>query len=117
MQEDWSLIRSMIEYARSRSGHRITAKIRIMDNPETTLRYAKMIEKSGVSLITVHGRRREQRGPNTGLADWIIIKMVKNALRIPVIANGNIQCAEHVRQCIKGTNHISSCLQIHSSCL
>ena len=46
MQEDWSLIRSMIEEARKVTGARITAKIRIMDNEEITLRYAKMIERS-----------------------------------------------------------------------
>ena len=50
MQEDWLVIRAMIESARRLSGAHITAKIRIMENTEATLRYAKMIEKSGVSL-------------------------------------------------------------------
>ena len=77
MQEDWSLIRNMIETARAKSGARITAKIRIMDSEEVTLRYAQMIEKAGASLLTVHGRTREQRGPNTGLADWKIIAKIK----------------------------------------
>ena len=48
----------MIERAREKSGARITAKIRIMDSEEVTLRYAKMIQSSGVSLLTVHGRTR-----------------------------------------------------------
>ena len=56
--EDWSLIREMIEKAREKSGARITAKIRIMDSEEVTIRYAKMIQSSGVSLLTVHGRTR-----------------------------------------------------------
>ena len=48
----------MIENAREKSGARITAKIRVMDSEEVTIRYAKMIQSSGVSLLTVHGRTR-----------------------------------------------------------
>jgi len=103
MQEDWSLIRSMIENARLKSGARITAKIRIMENEEVTLRYARLIERAGASLLTVHGRTREQRGQNTGLADWQIIAKIKQIIRIPVLANGNIQCGEHVRECLAAT--------------
>ena len=77
MQEDWSLIREMIELAREKSGAKITAKIRVLDSEDVTLRYAKMIQSAGVSLLTVHGRTREQRGPETGLADWQIIKKIK----------------------------------------
>ena len=62
-----------------------------------------MLENAGVSLLTIHGRTRDQRGPNTGLADWQIIKKVKEALRVPVVANGNIQCLQHALDCMDQT--------------
>jgi len=102
MQEDWSLIRSMIDEARKNSKVRITAKIRKFENDDITLRYAQMLQNCGISILTVHGRTRAQRGPFTGLADWNIIKKIKQHLKIPVFANGNIQCLEHAKECIRG---------------
>lgn len=103
MMEDWSKIRNMIEKARITAKVRITAKIRKFDDDLVTLRYAKMLQNAGVSVLTIHGRTRDQRGPNTGLADWKIIKKVKEVIRVPVFANGNIQCLHHAHDCIAQT--------------
>ena len=50
--------------------------------------FALMAEESGASAVTVHGRTREEY--YSGKADWNIIKEVKQAINIPLIASGDI---------------------------
>lgn len=67
-------------------------KIRVLDSVDATVAMARQFEAAGVSLITVHGRTRKQIGPLRGDADEAHIAAVVRALRVPVIANGNVRC-------------------------
>ena len=62
---------------------------------------AKIIEQAGASAITLHGRTREQF--YSGEADWTIIKKVKEAIRIPLIGNGDVRTPEDVKRMMDET--------------
>lgn len=63
---------------------------------------AKICEKAGASAICVHGRTRSQR--YEGMADWNIIKQVKENVSIPVIGNGDIKSVYDAKKMIDETN-------------
>lgn len=63
---------------------------------------AKIAEDCGAQAITVHGRTRQQF--YSGKADWNIIAKVKEAVKIPVIGNGDIFTIEDAVKILKETN-------------
>ena len=63
---------------------------------------ARIIEQSGASAITIHGRTREEY--YSGRADLDIIKQVKEAVNIPVIGNGDIKSIEDANKMFEYCN-------------
>ena len=68
----------------------VTVKIRAGwdSNSINCIEVAKIIEKAGASAITLHARTRAQG--YSGKANWSLIKAVKEAVKIPVIGNGDV---------------------------
>ena len=65
------------------------------------VRLARAAESAGVAMVAVHGRTREQG--YKGCAEYDTVAAVKAALRIPVVANGDIDTPEKARDVIKAT--------------
>jgi len=71
------------------------------NNSVNAVEFAKMCENSGASYISVHGRTRAQG--YSGEADWDIIKQVKEAVKIPVIGNGDIVSVQSAQDMVDKT--------------
>jgi tRNA-dihydrouridine synthase B len=71
------------------------------DAERNALRLARAAENAGVAMVTVHGRTREQG--YKGFAEYDTVAAVKAALRIPVVANGDIDSSEKARDVLAYT--------------
>ncbi len=81
----------------------ITVKFRIgFDEGENiAVDFARMCEKAGAAAITVHGRTTKQG--YSGIVNYEAIKQVKQAVNIPVFANGNCETREDYENILKIT--------------
>lgn len=76
----------------------VTGKIRLGWDEDTRnyIEVAKILEDNGASLIAVHARTKKQG--YTGEADWNAITEIKQAVKIPVIGNGDVKTVADIDQ-------------------
>ena len=105
LQEDQDLIYRLINTLHKNLEVPVTAKIRILETKERTLEYAKVVLSAGASILTVHGRHRDQKGHKTGLADWTVLRYLRDHLPpdTVIFANGNILRHEDISTCLDKT--------------
>jgi tRNA-dihydrouridine synthase B len=81
----------------------VTLKMRTgrRDSERNAVALARAAEDAGIAMVTVHGRTREQGF--LGVAEYDTIAAVKAAVRIPVVANGDIGSAAKAREVLQHT--------------
>lgn len=108
LQDEWELLHGIVSKAACELDVPVWCKIRIFDDLQRTIDYARMLESAGASVIAVHGRTREQKGRNVPPADWSAIRAVREAVGVPVIANGNVRCLADADRAIEETGAVSA---------
>ncbi|CAX44140.1 tRNA-dihydrouridine synthase, putative [Candida dubliniensis CD36] len=106
LMDDWDLVYKLIKNLHDNLSIPVTAKIRIYDDYEKSLKYAKMVLDAGAQFITVHGRTREMKGQATGLANWKILKYLRDNLPQDQVffSNGNVLYPSDLQRCQSETS-------------
>ncbi|KAF3439000.1 hypothetical protein FNV43_RR17275 [Rhamnella rubrinervis] len=103
LMDNLPLVKSLVQNLALNLQVPVSCKIRIFPNLQDTINYARMLEDAGCSLLAVHGRKRDEKDQKKIRADWNAIRAVKNSVRIPVLANGNIRHLDDVLNCLEET--------------
>ncbi|TMW99091.1 hypothetical protein EJD97_003062 [Solanum chilense] len=103
LMDNLPLVKSLVEKLANNLDVPVSCKIRVFPNLQDTLSYAKMLEDAGCSLLAVHGRTRDEKDGKKFRANWEAIKAVRDVVRIPVLANGDIRHMDDVHNCLEKT--------------
>jgi tRNA-dihydrouridine synthase B len=97
-----SIVQAVVDAAQPH-GVPVTLKMRTgwCDTHKNAVVLARAAEAAGVQMITVHGRTREQG--YKGLAEYDTVTAVKQSVRVPVVANGDIDSPEKAKEVLKRT--------------
>ena len=80
----------------------VSVKVRSGWEKDDSVKICKAVEAAGATFVTVHSRTSSQ-GFGTP-ADWNVIKKVKESVKIPVFASGDLLSPRNIRECFERTN-------------
>ncbi|KAH7815040.1 putative t-diRNAhydrouridine synthase [Monocercomonoides exilis] len=103
LQDEWDLMRSLVSTLHDHLTIPVTAKYRKQKDTQRTIKLGEMLVDAGAQVICLHGRVREQRGVLSGHADWDEIKIVREYIHVPFIANGAIYSMRDALLCLRHT--------------
>lgn len=97
LMQDPDLVKNILTEVVTAVDVPVTLKIRTgwAKTQKNALQIAKIAEDSGIASLAIHGRTRNQG--YTGYSEFETIRRIKKSLQIPIIANGDIKCAEDAK--------------------
>lgn len=102
--ENCDLMEEIVKVVSSGLSIPFFCKVRLLPTGiEPSINLYKRLQNAGASLITVHGRTRLENKFTTGKANWDAIKLAKQSLNIPVVANGGMENLDDVNRCLEYT--------------
>ena len=104
LMKDEKLVASILESVVGAVDIPVTLKTRLGwdKNNENILNIAKIAQESGISMLSIHGRTKDQK--YTGEAQYEKIALVKQNSAIPIIANGDINTPQKAKEVLEYTN-------------
>lgn len=103
LMRDETLAAQIMESVKAAVSVPVTVKMRLGwdEGCRNAPTLARIAEESGLAMITVHGRTRAQL--YSGVADWSAIRLVREAIRLPLVVNGDIRTLADARTALAVT--------------
>lgn len=109
LMEELELLGNIVQTLSKNLKVPVTCKTRIYKGQggfERSVRLCETLVGAGASMLTIHGRTREEKGQQVGASDWSTLKRLKEHFKdrgVPIIANGGIETLQDVHECLKVT--------------
>ncbi|TFK73532.1 FMN-linked oxidoreductase [Pluteus cervinus] len=97
-QKDWPVVQEIVSSMSKSLTVPTSVKMRLCQPVDKTVDLGKKLEACGASWLTLHARTVSARRRRQGPADLRVVKLLKDALSVPVISNGNIRSYNNLQE-------------------